>query len=190
MNNDGYDHIKNYVKNSVGDEETQLLISDFAILWNEYEDELYDREHHIRDIPKVISTLNIFKYIERINELYERLIKYIKLRSNLSYDSIVNNYHILIKEPLIKNGEIQFYRNGDIVYTGEIFEDELRKIMKGELLEDKLHFMLLIIARVRNNMFHGRKEIYSLKEQKDLFKVCNETLKLVSDMEKKAFNNY
>ena len=59
MQNNEYDHIKDYVKNSVDDEETQALISDFAILWNEYEDELFFKEHHVKDIPDMIQRIHI-----------------------------------------------------------------------------------------------------------------------------------
>ena len=82
-----YDHIKDYVKNSVGDEETQLLISDFAILWNEYEDELYDKGHHIKSIPKMITNLKINGYYSsKIIKLYDRLVEYIKSRNEYDYD--------------------------------------------------------------------------------------------------------
>ncbi len=186
MKNEGYDHIRKYIDGCVNDKEVQTLISDFAILWNQYEDELYDREHHIKDIPKVINNLDISKYETTINELYKRLIEYIKSKNKYDYYSIIESYNILIKVPLIRNHQVQYYNNGDIVYTGEISEEELKKIMVSDKLEDKLHFMLLIIARVRNNMFHGRKAIYNLTGQKNLFRVCNETLKLVIDMEKKT----
>lgn len=39
---DNYDHIDEYIKNTVNDNETLSLVSDFAILWNLYEGELYN----------------------------------------------------------------------------------------------------------------------------------------------------
>ena len=187
MQNNEYDHIKDYVKNSVGDEETQLLISDFAILWNEYEDELFDKGHHIKSIPKMIADLRINGYYtSKICKLYDKLIEYIKSRNEYSYDKLVDGYNILIKTPVLNDdGSIKHYDDGNIVYQGEIFEDRFRKIMNSTNIEDKLYFMLLIVARVRNNMFHGLKGIYDLKYQKELFKVCNEILKLVLDIKRK-----
>ena len=187
MQDSEYDHIKDYVKKSVGDEETQLLISDFAILWNEYEDELYDKGHHIKLIPKMISDLRINGYYSsKINKLHEKLVNYIKRRGEYDYYKLVDGYNILIKEPVLNaDGSIKHYEDGNIVYQGEIFEDKFRKLLEGISVEDKLHFMLLIVARVRNNMFHGLKGIYDLKNQKGLFKTCNEILKLVIDIKRK-----
>ena len=175
-----YDHIRIYIDNNVGDSETQLLISDFAILWNEYEDELYNKEHHIRNIPGVIRKLNIIKCTSQINKLYDRLLIYINNKMNFDYETIVRNYNIMIKDSV----------NNNSTHSGEIYESTLKRIMFSDKLKDKLHFMLVIIARVRNNMFHGEKEIQLLKQQKELFKICNETLKMVLDMEKRTFNNY
>ncbi len=187
MQENEYDHIKDYVKNSVGDEETQLLISDFAILWNEYEDELYDKGHHIKSIPKMINTLKINGYYSnRIEKLHKKLLDYIKSRNEYDYDKLVNGFNILIKEPVFNSdGSIKHYDDGNIVYQGEIFEDKLKEIMNSNKICDKLYFMLLIVARVRNNMFHGLKGIYDLKYQKELFRTCNEILKIVLDIKRK-----
>ena len=40
-------------------------------------------------------------------------------------------------------------------------------------------FLMLIVGRVRNNMFHGIKQIKKLNEQKELFEICNNLLTLV-----------
>ncbi len=182
-----YDHIRNYIVRCINDkdDETRLLISDFAILWNLYEDELYNKSHSIKKIPNVLSNLNIGNDGEKIIQLYNKLVIYISNKMEFKYDSIVRNYNILIKKPIIKNGEVQYYDAAKtrIMYTpGEIKEDILKRIMHGEDLKDRLYFLLVITARVRNNMFHGEKDISNLKNQKELFKICNETLKLVLDM--------
>lgn len=182
--NNNYDHIKKYVADGVGDEDTQLLISDFAILWNEYEDELYSKEHHIKSISKVVYRLNIDEEFENvINRLFDDLKGYISSKSGYVFEKIVNAYHILIKEPLKDEyGNIQYYKDGRIIYRGEIYEEELKRIMFSEDVNDKLYFLLLIVGRVRNNMFHGIKGISELKTQKKLFMTCNEILKLVLDI--------
>ena len=187
MNNE-YDHIKDYVKKSVGDEETQSLISDFAILWNEYEDELYFKGHHIKSIPKMINRLRINgMYASKIEKMHKKLVTYIESRGEYSYEGLVSGYNILIKVPLTDDyGNIKKYDNGDIVYTGEIFEEDFKRIMNSTSFTDKLYFMLLIVARVRNNMFHGLKGISDLKYQKDLFMICNEILKMVLDIKRKG----
>ena len=182
--NSNYDYIKKYVEDGVGDRETQLLISDFAILWNEYENELYDKEHHIKSIPRMIYRLNIDdEYEKSIENFFYNLKEYISFKSGYAFDKVVDAYHIWIKEPLKDDfGNVQYYKDGKTIYIGEIHEEELKRIMFSEDVKDKLHFMLLIVGRVRNNMFHGIKDISDLKTQKKLFMACNEILKLVLDI--------
>lgn len=185
--NDDYDHIRDYVVKSVGDDETRLLISDFAILWNEYEDELYNGEHHIKSIPRTLKRLNveIDSFENKISNIYFRLVNYIKSKGEFSFDGIVRGYNVILREPVIENGKILKYDNGEIIYRGEITELNLKRIINSDMPVDRLHFMLFIAGRVRNNMFHGSKGIYTLKEQKELFKACNETLKLVLDIKRR-----
>lgn len=198
MQDNEYDYIKEYVKESVGDEETQALISDFAILWNQYEDELYynnkifegkherQKGHHIRYILPMINHLRIDDYIDEIKDLYYGFKNYITSRNENSFETLVKGFHIIIREPDIdENGNVITYSNGDIKYVGEIKKEDLIRIMNSNYYVDQLHFILLITARVRNNMFHGKKGIYDLRNQKDLFKLCNKTLKLVLDIYEK-----
>lgn len=42
--------------------------------------------------------------------------------------------------------------------------------------KDKYLFLLLVVGIVRNNMFHGIKDLRSLNEQKELFEICNKIL--------------
>lgn len=183
-----YDHINDYISRSVDDEETRLLISDFAILWNEYEHNLFNDEHHIKDINKMMnSKLNLTggSIINKMNNYYENLKEYIVHRCGFDYDSIVSTFNVYIKKQLEKDGVVQKYSNGKIIFQGEIYEDDFRKLIQSNDVYDKLRFMLIIVARVRNNMFHGLKGIYDLKYQKDLFKTCNEILKFVLDLSEK-----
>lgn len=182
-----YDHISNYVKNSVGDDETRILVSDFAILWNEYEDELFSKGHRINLISNMINGLKIKNiYIVKIEELYNKLVVYIKSKNEFTYNEIVKGYNILIKKAKCdNNGNIMQDKYGNAIYNGGIPKEELKRIMTSDNYLDKLHFMLIIVARVRNNMFHGTKGISDLKYQKELFKTCNAILKLVLDIHRR-----
>jgi hypothetical protein len=40
----------------------------------------------------------------------------------------------------------------------------------------KTYLLMIIAAKIRNNMFHGTKGPWELKENKELFKICNELL--------------
>lgn len=162
---ENYDHIDKYIKNKVNDDETLSLVSDFAILWNLYEDELYGENYKPSKLKNMIG---IFDIVNRdditsdINLLFCRLKDYIASKHSFGYSSVVNAFSIRIGK--------------------DINESELRFIMQSDSCIDKLNFLLLIAARVRNNMFHGIKGVYDLKNQKELFRVCNSVLKMAIDL--------
>lgn len=161
---DNYDHIDEYIKNTVNDNETLSLVSDFAILWNLYEDELYGTNYNPRDLRDEISELGIMNrddIIHDIDLLFDRLKAYLNSKSIFNFRDVIRAYSIRYKD---------------------IHEGELENIMRGNNCIDKLNFMLLIAARVRNNMFHGIKGVCDLKNQKELFRVCNSVLKMTIDL--------
>ena len=161
---DNYDHIDEYIKNTVNDDETLSLVSDFAILWNLYEGELYNECYNPRTLRDEIVRLNIMSHdgiTNDINSLFERLKAYLNVKGIFDFHDVIRAYH---------------------VRPNDIHEGELEVIMRGDNCIDKLNFMLLIAARVRNNMFHGIKGISDLKNQKELFRVCNSVLKMTIDL--------
>lgn len=159
--NDNYDQIRKYIEGAVS-EEMRFIISDFALLWNKYEGKLFDEYY---TYPKVLEMLNNRfnfnndSYI-KITELYRRLLNYFKSR-HIKYncDSLIGHYHIREKKDILK--------------------DDLSILIDDSSPKGKLRLILLIVGRVRNNMFHGIKGINDLDNQKELFNICNETLSLV-----------
>lgn len=159
MNRD-YDKIEEYIERTL-DKELRLLISDFAILWNEYEKNIFNTCYCSRKLKsKIIDNVDYDdNFQQNINRLYLRFKKYLEDRKILfSTKSIINSYKI---------------RNNDIS------PEELNKLIESSDDKDKLYLLLLIIARVRNNMFHGIKRLDQLTNQKELFKISNETLTLI-----------
>ena len=156
MPSSNYDYINEYINERVNrDKEARELISDFALLWNQYERTIFDGYHHIRDVRNKIDVMNI--RILDVDNLLRRFKKYLKYR-NIEY-----------KSEYIKEA----YR---IKYNENFSRAYFEHIMKSKEIKDKLEFLLIIIARVRNNMFHGTKGPWELTEQKELFRICNETL--------------
>lgn len=43
----------------------------------------------------------------------------------------------------------------------------------------KLHLLLIVMYRVRNNMFHGTKIITKLENERELFIICNDIMLLL-----------
>lgn len=166
----GYDHITDYIDGRVQDDEVRMLVSDFAILWNQYERALYMGEHHIGAIKRILRSYAIIKDIPNLDELYNRFLDYLKYRNiQFDYDGIRFAYGIRIKDNSLDN-------------SGDIYRNQLEQAISRKDLESKAYLLLLITAKVRNNMFHGNKGTWELKEQKELFRICNEMLMAVLEI--------
>ena len=160
---DTYDHINEYINNRVKDREARELVSDFAILWNQYERTVFKGEHHIRDIRNKINQYYINE-IPQINVLYDRFEKYLKSRNiKFEYEDIKRAYNIRIKDDHPE-------------YRGDLNKDQLEKAINNKSSFAKTYLLMIIAAKIRNNMFHGTKGPWELKENKELFKICNELL--------------
>lgn len=178
--NKDYDDVAKYVEKKVNDSDVRRLIADFAILWNMYENEFYESDHNMYNIRNIVNNLKLCDEDKsRIDYLYFELLGYLNHRGyvnsnyEIDYERIKNSFYFRIK---VKD------ELGNVINSGEIYESQLKRILNSVNPIDRLHFMLVIIARVRNNMFHGLKDISELKDNKQLFMTCNKVLKLVLDV--------
>lgn len=171
-----YDHINDYLKARINDPkapEVRGLIADFALLWNQYERTIYNGDHHIYEIKRTINHFNLDD-IKEIDELYDRFQKYVLSRKhNFTINDICEMFKIRIIERQWDERE-QKYKN-----KGDIFKRDLENAINGDDNFNKIYLLLIIAAKVRNNMFHGTKGAWELPRQKELFRICNETIMCV-----------
>ena len=160
MINSEYNQIEKYI-GKVLENETRLLVSDFAILWNKYENYIFNNNYNPRSInEKVLEKIKKDNNFEiKVNSLYESFCEY------LQYKKIKFNTHDIIIEFSIRENDISV--------------EELNFMINSDEYKDKLKLLLIIIGRVRNNMFHGIKLIIDLNTQKELFRISNQILFLV-----------
>lgn len=171
-----YDHIDYYLKNRINDPnapEVRNLIADFALLWNQYERTLYKKEHHIYEIKKTIKKFKLDD-IEEIDELYDRFTKYVISRD---YEFTVDDIHEMFNINFISKQWDE--KKQKYIFKGDIHKRDLENAINIKDKYNKIYLLLLISAKVRNNMFHGTKGAWELPKQKDLFRICNETLMCV-----------
>ena len=178
MEDNQYDHIDDYLQieiyepkdlNRPNEPKIKGLIADFAILWNLYEKALYKKEHRLRYIKKVIKE-NHLSEINDIDYLYSRFKEYIQNKYGQFDKSIIaNRFNIRVKEEILNDNRIEekFW---------DITNYDLDRMIRGISEFDRIYCLLIIVAKVRNNMFHGIKDITELPKQKELFKICNATL--------------
>ena len=174
--NRNYDHIKEYIAEDV-EPDVRLLVSDFAILWNNYEKYLFSdyngnpsyryskitnkTENKICIIDRVFNNMNT-DYEKEIIDLYDEFMKFFKNRyGDFSIEKFIYEYK---------------------VRKNDISTDELSNLINNPNLKNKYLLLMLMVGRVRNNMFHGIKVVRELNEQKELFEICNRLLTLSLDI--------
>lgn len=166
--NEMYDHIEKYLSKEVRTD-IRLLISDFTILWSNYEKYLFKNGYSWKKaIYKYINSKCKFSddFKNIILTLRNDLFCYLNDRNiEFNYEIIVNKFSIRIRDD----------NNG----IGDLSKKELLEIMKLEEFKDVLAFLFLIVGRVRNNMFHGIKQVKELEDNKNLFILCNKFLSLM-----------
>lgn len=160
MINSEYNQIEKYI-GKVLENETRLLVSDFAILWNKYENSIFNNNYNPRSInEKVLEKIKKDNNFEiKVNSLYESFCEYLQNKK------IKFNTHDIISKFSIRKKDISV--------------EELNFMINSDENKDKLKLLLIIIGRVRNNMFHGIKLIIDLNTQKELFRISNQILFLV-----------
>jgi hypothetical protein len=138
-------------------------VLEFTLLWNLFEREIHNRFVRVSGIR------------EHVNQSYER-----DLLDGESYQPHVEFFRSRYPE---------FEEEG---YLADRLLPESRKHIHADLRDTRLvqdvlsgksgdtnnvvYALLFIAYRVRNNLFHGEKDVYTLHLQKDLFSTVNSVL--------------
>lgn len=137
-----------------------MNIGEFTILWAHFE-LLYFNNYCKAGLIKSKVKNNHFnlnkEIIDKCKELKNELLKSL-------YISNTNISTEIIHEKLYSHEYNKTYTEIDTVLTQDTTDKEL------------LIGMLLVLYRLRNNMFHGLKDCYTINSQNKLFIKCNELL--------------
>lgn len=187
-----YEESKETISNNVK-ENIRLLIGDFSILWNLYEkyiivvnrDEIKGKNAKLYN--KNFDDVKVYQ-----EEIHEVLIGKLKKENYLSSfnGSIVHNNFNELKDYLEENNKVNKMFNANNINEYFHISDRHRNENK-EVIDlfkrneytwddyDKLHLLLVVIYRVRNNMFHGTKIITKLNSEERLFIICNNIITML-----------
>ncbi len=140
----------------------------FSLIWNLFEKNCCDSFAKIEKHPEELS----IQQHERIS------------------NDLLNNVFDYFKNRYIKNGSItdffyrfKFARNGD--ENNETKRKVKECLLKAEpCKKEKLEAILLIAFRLRNNLFHGTKEVARLYEQNENFYQINHLLTALIELHK------
>lgn len=187
-----YEESKETISNNVK-ENIRLLIGDFSILWNLYEkyiivvnrDEIKDKNAKLYN--KNSDDVKVYQ-----EEIHEFLIGKLKKENYLSSfnGSIVHNNFNDLKDYLEENNKVNKLFNANNIneyfHISNRHRNEYKEVIdlfkRNEYAwddYDKLHLLLVVIYRVRNNMFHGTKIITKLNSEERLFIICNNIITML-----------
>jgi hypothetical protein len=128
----------------------------FALMWNMFEALACQRSANVRAIE------------EKVNDIYCRNL----LRSEdfIPYLEYFQNRYLTAGQVNETFDKLRF-RDHDK-------KELVKNVMQGELDDPNniVLALLLVVFRLRNNLFHGEKNIYRLNFQIDNFKVANQIL--------------
>ena len=151
------------------DEKKLESIFYFSLVWNIFEKECCDKYAEIRFHPRCLAKLLSDKVDITI---IDGVFIYFKNRyvATTKINSIFNNF--------------QFGRENN---DGQVYKDFTRKVLINHhpSSQEKLQALLYIAFRLRNNLFHGIKEVEKLYEQNENFKQINSLL--IAIIEQKSY---
>lgn len=130
------------------------FIFNFAMIWNLFED----------------RCMGNFARISEVNNFIESLISIDNLEVNAIFDYFKDRYKVVDN---IYNIESLLWRSNENTYRDFVIE-KFRNTQCSH--QDKIQAVLYIIFRLRNNLFHGEKNIAIINEQKRTFVLVNKFL--------------
>lgn len=136
-------------------------IYDFSLLWSFFEGTKLDCDGNVREIRKFADS------IESRNDLY---------------DIDINNYVQYLKNRYYVDGKLTvYYKKLHIERSGN--PGEVLEMLCNDSATKKVKLIgcLIIVYRLRNNLFHGEKWQYELEGQKNNFVHANEFLRRLMD---------
>ena len=124
-------------------------ILDFALLWNLFELKFFDKYFTITRIDSFIEN-----HSNNINpDILEKTYNYFKERYFENWN-FSNNFNNLCNDEKSKDFIFNSFTNN----------------------KNKIKTVILIIARLRNNLFHGEKDVRNLEAQEENFWIANKFL--------------
>lgn len=130
------------------------FIFNFAMIWNLFEDRCMGKKAQISKVNNLVESLISINNLE-----VDAIFDYFKDRYKV-FDNIYDTENLLWKE------HEYTYRN----FVIEKFRDTQCSH------QNKIKAVLYIIFRLRNNLFHGEKDIAIINEQKQTFVLVNKFL--------------
>lgn len=142
-------------------------VTDFSLMWNLFEFDMGNRNMNIQRIIECAS-----KIADKTpgNNFYDEFYQYFKHRY-VNEDNTINNLFEQLR-----------FRPGDKKdFVADVLLDNENSAAS------KIEAILIILFRLRNNLFHGEKQLHNIHNQYDNFNIANEFLSEILEINKAPF---
>lgn len=155
-NFDGIDWINQYFNDANVDFNNLRPVLSFSLMWNLFESKACNRSANPGTIKTSVYKADLAGKLER--NKYQPYVDYFRNRY-LDEDRVTDFFMSLL-------------------LTNEKHRKIVEEVLRGEKQDTNnvVYSLLLIAHRIRNNLFHGNKEISQLHFQTELFQVINNLL--------------
>lgn len=135
-------------------------VLEFTLIWNLFERETCDRFVRISSVREHVNRASNRGQLER--DAYEPYLTF--FRGRYQAEEFLADY-------LLSGRHRHMARDLEDISL-------LREVLAGTITDTNnvVYSLLFIAYRVRNNLFHGEKDVYTLHLQKELFKTINSLL--------------
>lgn len=141
--------------------ETRCYVEAFSIIWTQYEYLLYGC--HFEKYKSSKYNNEIQRLIKVFNENKDIYEKFMLIIGNLKDYCVLNH-----KPP--EETYNRFLFENDPRNRPVLNKQEFLCAFNSSKVEDEIILVISLLGRVRNNLFHGEKDISSLNNQVELFK--------------------
>lgn len=150
---------KDFIEEIEASDDIINALGRFSLLWNAFECELFDQQCTVSKIRN-FENYNRIKKESYYTNLINTLLNYLGTDKRR------------ITREIIKNRLYSVDRNE--------YQIEVEQVLKNDMHGEELQIgTLLILLRLRNNMFHGLKDCYQINSQLELFIAANSLLNYI-----------
>lgn len=150
---------KDFIKQINASDEIVNTLGKSSLLWNAFECKLFNQSCTVSKI-KNCQDYDCFNKESYYTNLINELLTYLQLdKQNITKE--------IIKAKLYSEDRNEYH-------------NEVEQVLKSDLHGKELQIgTLLILLRLRNNMFHGLKDCYNINSQLNLFIAANSLLNYI-----------
>lgn len=130
------------------------FVFNFALIWNLFEDQCMDNFARISEVDAFVENLIIQNNLTIVDEIYQYMSERYCQNSNYLYSRLLWRH----SEQRIES------------FTESILQNP------QSIAKERIKAVLYVIFRLRNNLFHGEKDIVTINAQQETFVLVNRFL--------------